>query len=408
MGLYPSIGLSPITELRSIFISTSAVFLILGALTFFEKQIGQYSRGIFFISWILCLFILPKIRNIIVNILSKKGLWGDPVVVIGFNDHSRELIQQLILHPEYGFFPCAIFNFFPGNPKQQYLGIPIQNVRRNIKSENLGRSPNVQTAIIVTSEIDQPQINQFLKNRQFNYSRVIMFPSGDLENLWVAPLDIGGILGFDVKQNLLSKSHQFFKRVTDLVILIVTLPFVFLLGLLLAVIIKLDSVGSVFYREQRIGFGGKSFIVWKFRTMVTNANEELNIWLQNHPEMTEEWEKTHKLKNDPRITRVGKFLRRFSLDELPQLINVFHNEMSLVGPRPIVEDEINKYGDRFDLYKKVKPGLSGLWQVSGRNDISYETRVDLDEYYVRNYSIWMDIYILDKTIEAVVSNRGAY
>jgi lipopolysaccharide/colanic/teichoic acid biosynthesis glycosyltransferase len=116
----------------------------------------------------------------------------------------------------------------------------------------------------------------------------------------------------------------------------------------------------------------------------------------------------HKIKNDPRITKIGKILRRFSLDELPQLINVIHDEMSLVGPRPIVDDEVAKYGDQFELYKRVKPGLSGLWQISGRNDLSYETRVNLDEYYVRNYSIWMDLYIIRQTFDALISNRGAY
>jgi lipopolysaccharide/colanic/teichoic acid biosynthesis glycosyltransferase len=142
--------------------------------------------------------------------------------------------------------------------------------------------------------------------------------------------------------------------------------------------------------------------------MVKDADRKLQQYLDTYPDMKAEWEATHKLKNDPRVTPIGRILRRYSLDELPQLINVLKGEMSLVGPRPIVEDEVGFYGNLFDPYTWVRPGITGMWQVSGRSDTAYSQRVSLDEYYVRNWSMWLDVYILARTISVVLLKKGAY
>ena len=142
--------------------------------------------------------------------------------------------------------------------------------------------------------------------------------------------------------------------------------------------------------------------------MVPNAYEVLDEYLKKHPELSAEWLRDQKLKNDPRVTAVGRFLRKTSLDELPQLWNVIKGDMSLVGPRPIVDGEILRYGDRFRTYARVRPGITGLWQVSGRNNTTYEERVGFDDYYVRNWSVWLDFYILVKTVSVVVTGYGAY
>jgi lipopolysaccharide/colanic/teichoic acid biosynthesis glycosyltransferase len=164
----------------------------------------------------------------------------------------------------------------------------------------------------------------------------------------------------------------------------------------------------VFYGQWRIGYGGRRFRAWKFRTMVVNAEQQLEMHLANSPELRREWERDHKLRNDPRVTAIGRFLRKTSLDELPQLANVLIGQMSLVGPRPIVEEEIVKYGDAFRLYLRVRPGLTGLWQVSGRNDTGYAQRVRLDMHYVRNWSPWLDIHLLARTIGVIAGQKGAY
>jgi exopolysaccharide biosynthesis polyprenyl glycosylphosphotransferase len=172
----------------------------------------------------------------------------------------------------------------------------------------------------------------------------------------------------------------------------------------IALWVKLDSPGPVIYRRRVVGAGGKLFDAFKFRTMATNGQEIL----RQHPEMVEELREIGKLKNDPRITRAGRFLRRTSIDELPQLLNVLRGEMSLVGPRMITAEEIGHYGRRYLSLLAVKPGITGLWQVSGRSDVTYGERVKLDLHYIRNYSIWLDLWLLYQTVPAVLKGKGAY
>ena len=197
------------------------------------------------------------------------------------------------------------------------------------------------------------------------------------------------------------------KRGMDFLLLlggIVILPFL----VLIALAIKVESRGPVFFRQSRIGRDGQTIHILKFRTMVRNAEEVLQQYLETNPELREEWKADQKLRNDPRITRVGAWLRRTSLDELPQLWNVLKGEMSLVGPRPIVENEIIRYGSAFASYMRVRPGMTGLWQVSGRNDLSYKQRVHLDRFYICNWSTWLDLLILAKTLPVVLGRKGAY
>lgn len=197
-------------------------------------------------------------------------------------------------------------------------------------------------------------------------------------------------------------------RLLDISLIVLAAPYIFLVFFVIVILIVLDSKGPVFYRQARIGRFGRKFYVYKFRTMVQDADRVLTSYLGSSPEMKAEWLATRKLKNDPRVTRVGSVLRKLSLDELPQLWNILTGDMSLVGPRPIVDDEVERYGECFDIYFQVRPGLTGLWQVSGRNDITYEQRVALDEYYVRNRSLRLDMEILLKTVVVVLPGKGAY
>jgi Undecaprenyl-phosphate galactose phosphotransferase WbaP len=223
----------------------------------------------------------------------------------------------------------------------------------------------------------------------------------------VKTVDFGGILGFDVVQKLVDKKRQAFKRIFDLCLITLALPVLVPVFIILALAIKLDSRGPIFFRHKRVRTRDSFFQVLKFRTMIPDADQVLADYLTKNPELRREWEAKHKLKHDPRITRVGKFLRRTSLDELPQIWNVITGDLSLIGPRPIVEEEIKRYQKAFRLYEKVRPGITGLWQISGRNNTSYDERVDLDTYYVRNWSLWFDIYILAMTPAAVIKGNGA-
>jgi lipopolysaccharide/colanic/teichoic acid biosynthesis glycosyltransferase len=198
------------------------------------------------------------------------------------------------------------------------------------------------------------------------------------------------------------------KRCVDVALILLFSPVVLLVIGIVAVLVVISSPGPVFYSHRRIRRHGAFFSMWKFRTMCVNSAEVLEEYLAAHPVARKEWNKTHKLRHDPRITKIGSFLRRYSLDELPQFWNVLAGHMSLVGPRPIVAAEVEKYADCFECYCRVKPGLTGLWQVSGRSELDYDQRVALDCEYVNRWSLRRDMKILLKTAVVVLKQDGAY
>lgn len=199
------------------------------------------------------------------------------------------------------------------------------------------------------------------------------------------------------------------KTAFDYILTVVGAVFISPLLVYIAYRIKKEDPGPVFFAHTRIGKNGKSFPCYKFRSMVVNSQEMLQKYLAENPAAREEWERDFKLKDDPRVTPIGKFLRSTSLDELPQIFNVLRGEMSLVGPRPVIQEELDKYyGETAKLYCTVKPGITGLWQVSGRSDIGYDERVALDATYIKYRSMWGDIVILWKTIGVVLMKKGAY
>ena len=209
-------------------------------------------------------------------------------------------------------------------------------------------------------------------------------------------------------KSLLNARSRRIKRAFDLLLasllLVMALPF----ALVIALAIVLETRGPVFFSHQRIGRHRRRFRLWKFRSMVADSDLVLSRYLERNPTLLAEWRATRKLKIDPRVTRVGRLLRRSSLDELPQFWNVLRGDMSMVGPRPIVEEETAKYGPALDLYLQVKPGLTGLWQVSGRNDTSYRQRTALDSAYIQNWTLWTDFAVLLKTVRVVLYGHGAY
>lgn len=202
--------------------------------------------------------------------------------------------------------------------------------------------------------------------------------------------------------------YRVVKRCLDVLLVIAVAPVLFPMMLILGLVVWFSSPGPVFYAHRRIRRNGAFFSMWKFRTMCQNSAEVLELYLTKHPQARAEWNKSHKLRCDPRVTAVGRFMRRYSLDELPQMWNVLTGQMSLVGPRPIVAAEVEKYGDSFGCYCRVKPGLTGLWQVSGRSTLSYDARVALDCEYVQRWSLRRDMVILTRTFVSVVNPDGAY
>ncbi len=261
---------------------------------------------------------------------------------------------------------------------------------------------NIKVAIVCDYDKDIEQI-------KMNYRYMIQVPKNQLAtNMSLNMRDFGGILGFSSTNYLTKSASLFAKRCIDLLLCIIASPFVIILTGIIAIIIKKTSPGPIFYGHKRIGKNHKTITCWKFRSMVTDSENQLQHILATDPVRAAEWEKDRKFTNDPRVTPFGKFLRRTSLDELPQLWNIFKGEMSFVGPRPVTEPELIRYGKYADYVLSVQPGLSGMWQISGRSDTGYEERITLDTYYIQNWSVWLDIWIILKTVWVVLKGSGAY
>jgi Undecaprenyl-phosphate galactose phosphotransferase WbaP len=404
--LYPSAPLSRPEELRRLCVVTTLLCLGLATVTFFTREGFTYSRIVLFASWAMALVTIPMARSLVRLVLARRPWWGIPVVVIGDGDAGQHILRTLQRQPELGLKPVAVLRR-SSRRVRRVLGVPVLGTVGQVK--RLSKKYRVSYAIVSMSDLPSEGTRGMLDAyaRAFHHLMVVPDLSG-LGSLWVQPVDLGGMLGLEIRHRLLDPWRRTLKRCLDLTLVVATAPVVATVMLLIAMAVRLDSAGPVFFRHERIGRGGRRFGAWKFRTMIPDADRVLQQYLDDHPELREEWEATQKLRDDPRITRVGRFLRRTSLDELPQVLNVLVGEMSLVGPRPIVDEELEKYGDHLDLYRQVLPGITGVWQTHGRNLLTYDERVEMDCYYVRNWSVWLDIWLLARTILPVLSRRGAY
>jgi len=271
---------------------------------------------------------------------------------------------------------------------------------------------NVQTVFVAITNIEPQYLSNLVTKVQRIVKEVYLVPNIKgipLMDTELHYLFYQELLMLQIKNNLMNPLNRFFKRVFDLTLTILILPFFIPIFIVIALIIKLDSEGPVLYMHKRIGKDRKDLKVYKFRTMYTDADTRLKHILETDHKAQTEWQLYFKLRDDPRITRVGKFLRKTSLDETPQLINVLIGNMSLVGPRPVVAEELDLYyKDYAGYYLSILPGVTGLWQVSGRNNTNYDYRVKLDLWYVMNWSLWFDIVILIKTIRVIIKGEGAY
>lgn len=406
VGLY-RVGLTPVEELRLLSYTSSGLFLVFGATTFLFKGGELYSRSVFLVVWLLSLLLVPLGRALVRQLFAAKPWWGEAVVIFGAGATQCQVVRTLQAQPGLGFKPIAMLDDDASRHGTACAGVPVAGGMDLAPA--VARQLGVRYAVVAMPGVPRGELLKLLEQQERVFPHLLLIP--DLlgfSSLWISPRDLGGMLALELRQQLLLPGPRLLKRLMDLsLVALAALPLA-LLTAVIALLIRLETKGPVFYGHPRIGQGGRMFRAWKFRSMVPDADRVLEQYLAQHPELREEWEQNQKLKNDPRVTRVGRFLRRTSLDELPQLWNVLKGEMSLVGPRPIVQEEVGRYSQELSLYLKVRPGLSGMWQVSGRNDTSYAQRVALDAYYVRNWSVWLDLYILARTTMAVLSKNGAY
>lgn len=396
-GIYQSISLPPQRELKALFLLTSLTYSLILAVLFLAQAGDAYSRLVIVGSWAATVFTLPIMRGLCRRRFAKSRWWGRPLIILDRSHTGRELWRYLKRHPDRGLSPVGIFAMPEDLP-----GL------RRLLAAAAERHPGAMILIHHNMGLAQPL--DYITEANACFSDILVVPAFDdgFKVRWLTPRDLGNVVGLLVRQNLHDKRRLRLKRCIDLVLCALAAIILLPVGLVLALCIRLDSPGTILYRQKRIGQGGSHLYIYKFRTMVADADAALQACLAADPALREEWERDHKLRNDPRITRMGAFLRKTSLDELPQLLNVLAGGMSLVGPRPIVAAEVAKYGQVYDEYCRVKPGITGLWQISGRNDTSYAERVAYDHYYINNWSVWMDLWILGKTVPVVFSGYGAY
>jgi Undecaprenyl-phosphate galactose phosphotransferase WbaP len=407
-GLYAAAGLGPVEELRRIVLATVLVSLLLTAAVFLAKASGQYSRGAFLAAGALVLLFVPLARAALRRACAHRPWWGVPVLVLGAGRTARLLIRKLRAEPALGLKPVACLDDDPAK-HGDCAGLPVPGPLSLAPTLAAGR--RIRHLLVAMPGLERRRLLAILERHASAFARVIVVPNlFGVASLWVTPHDLGGILGLELRQNLLNPGARLLKRLLDLVLAALLSLLALPVAALAALWIRRVSPGPVFYTQQREGVRGAPIRVRKLRTMHLNSDDLLGGCLEASPAAREEWRRFYKLKSDPRVLPgIGRFLRRTSLDELPQLWSVLRGDMSLVGPRPFPAYHLERFDADFRaLRAKVRPGLTGLWQVSARSDGDLEVQRELDTYYIRNWSLWLELHILARTVAVVLAGRGAY
>jgi Undecaprenyl-phosphate galactose phosphotransferase WbaP len=402
--LLPGWGLGPAEELRRTVLLLVVVFGGTVAMLFWGKAAGDTSRLTLTTAFLFSLVLVPFARLQVKRILLARGSWGVPTVIYGDAAAVSRVIEALRDESGLGYQPFGVFSDHLAEAGVKTIAdIPVLGH----KSQSTRQAP---AAIFVLPSLPRHRVTDMLEDAMNTYGKVLIIPDLlDTPSLWVVPRDLVGTLGLEISSNLLDPMARTAKRATDLALVLLALPIWIPLCYLLALLIRLGDGENPLFLQERIGRDGRPFHTWKLRTMHPNAEALLARKLAENAELRKEWETTFKLRNDPRITPIGRLLRRTSLDELPQLINVLKGEMSLVGPRPLPRYHHDELPERVRrLRDRVRPGITGLWQVSGRSESGNVGIAKWDTYYVRNWSSWLDIVILVRTVRAVTSGQGAF
>lgn len=411
MGLYPATGVSPVFELRQSVLAAALAFalMLLVNNSFGTVSILEWTVGI--AGGCVACILVPIVRMSARKMLRDQSWWGERAVIIGSGPQGRAIYRFYRRATERGLRPIGLIDTesSPGNVDSSETDLSIPYLGSIRRLDRLRRRYRLRWGVVAPGGCHNLDLNDVMAHAG-NMPNLLILPSQFLlPSLWASTRECAGVMGVHLRDHLRNPIAQVLKRGSDWLIAFTASLCLLPLLVLIALLIKVCNPGPVFYGHKRIGFGGKTFKAWKFRTMVTNADEVLEQHLEADPEMRRQWIEDQKLKDDPRIIpRIGSVLRKTSLDELPQLFNVLWGQMSIVGPRPIVQNEVDRYNEMFPLYLRVRPGITGLWQVSGRNDTSYSQRVRLDSYYVCNWSIWLDIYIMIRTLRTLLLREGAY
>jgi Undecaprenyl-phosphate galactose phosphotransferase WbaP len=391
---------------RVSFFSTIGVFTIVSLGKFSE----EVSRTVVILMGITALLFLPMIRIVAKKVLRRFGLLKRRVLILGAGETGKLIVRALRKEPNYGY---EVIGFVDDDPDKCGKKIEGVKIHRGIdKAFNYINRCNLEDLFIAMPGAGKDRLQGLVNSLQHKVERIFFVP--DIFGIAVLGTNLQHFFheeafAFEMKNNLSNPLNMFVKRVFDVVVTCLLIPLLSVPMGIIALFIRMGSKGPAIFSQERVGKDGRSFKCYKFRTMYVDAEENLDRLLEGDPVKRNEWDLNWKLNDDPRITPVGRFLRTTSLDELPQIFNVLKGEMSLVGPRPVTQEEIDRqYGETAELCFCVLPGITGLWQVSGRSNTSYDYRIALDSWYVRNWNLWLDIVILFKTVRIVLKREGAY
>jgi undecaprenyl-phosphate galactose phosphotransferase len=390
---------------KVVLFSTLATFSIL-----YLGKIGeQVSRTVLVVMGVLAIPILPVFRTNLKKLFTRTGLFKSKVLVLGAGKTGELIYHALKRDTNLGLNVVGFLDDDPGKIGRKIGGIKI-HPGVDKAQKYIGRC-GIENVVIAMPGCDKKKSVSLVNKLQHKTQNILLIP--DLFGITVLGTNLQHFfqeqtIGLEVKNNLAQPVNQFVKKLFDLAMSILLFVVLFIPMLIIALLIITTSQGPAIFSQQRIGRKGKPFKCYKFRTMYDDAEDRLNNLLENSNKAKNEWSHRWKLSSDPRITKIGRFLRQTSLDELPQLLNVLKGDMSLIGPRPVTKREIDEYyKDEANLCFVVPPGVTGLWQVSGRSTTSYDYRIALDSWYVRNWNLWLDIVILFKTVRVVLNGEGA-
>jgi Undecaprenyl-phosphate galactose phosphotransferase WbaP len=402
--LLPSWGMGPVEELRRMMLLLVGIYGALAVILFLGKQGSEVSRVVLLGGFVLSALLVPATRMLVKRALIVCGVWGLPTVVYGGAEMSAKIISALRAEKGFGYVPIGLFDDDLEPHRDEVEGVPVLGAMGQV-------TRRASVAILIRQGLAGERMVELLDGPLALYRHVVIIPDlFDVQSLWVRARDLGGILGLEISRNLLDPFARWTKRVLELITIIACAPVWVPLCLLIGLLIWLEDREHPLFLQARVGEDGRLFKTWKFRTMVPRAEEVLKQRLREDPLLRAEWiESSFKLQRDPRITRLGRLLRKTSLDELPQLINVLRGEMSLVGPRPLPLYHHEDLPQQVRaLRERVRPGMTGLWQVSGRSRLGTAGMHKWDTYYVRNWSVWLDVVILVRTFRALYRGDGAF
>ncbi|TWU39203.1 UDP-glucose:undecaprenyl-phosphate glucose-1-phosphate transferase [Novipirellula artificiosorum] len=401
--LYPGAGLSPVTEIRGLVRSTFINLICLSSINIVLGQLPRIEFSIFVFAGLCIIVLIPMCRTLTRRILAPTKWWGMRLLLVGTQQDCTRAMQLLKRRGVPGYKPIGFTSELHENENGE--SIAYGPLGHNDDAALIGR----QTLAPVACLVSPRQTYAYPDRLLFQFPRIVWLNTLPVDDATVDTSGLPGVVTHGQTTPFLRFTPRLVKRIIDLTICIPMLVVLAIPMTLIALAIRILSPGPIFYGSVRAGQHGKTFRMWKFRSMIPDADKVLQQRLETDPIAKAKWIVDHKLKNDPRIIPgIGSIMRRWSLDELPQLWNVLTGEMSLVGPRPVPAEEIVRYKSSYYEYTQMWPGITGLWQVSGRNDTSFTTRIFLVHHYAVNWSPWLDAWILLRTPAAVLSKRGAY